>query len=257
MPILDNISTILFDFDNTLVLLDENEFIKTYALRLADRFADVFTSAHDFVKHLIKGSIYTISTIDPTKTNVMKFFDYFSQYCGNLDYDEVYNRFFDYYNKEFKMVQQISRTHKYTQPLFTLLADKFDLVIATNPLFPEEAMITRLEWAGLKKFWDGGQIKLITDAEHFHTAKPRPEYYLEILKKLNLKSENCLMIGNDFFNDGAASLLDISFYHIKNEYENIDFLSEQTKQTIDQTKIIVNATGTLQEFYQLSKDFLS
>ena len=67
------------------------------------------------------------------------------------------------------------------------------------------------------------------------------------------------MLGIDFFKQRAASSLGIPFYHYINEqeYHNIDYLSEQTIQTIDQSKNIVNATGTLQEFYQLAYDFLN
>ena len=40
-----------------------------------------------------------------------------------------------------------------------------------------------------------------TTYEDCHFCKPNPKYYQELLEKLNLKPEECIMVGNDFGED--------------------------------------------------------
>ena len=46
---------------------------------------------------------------------------------------------------------------------------------------------------------------LVTDYENSSTYKPNPGYYREILNRLHLDAERCLMIGNDVQEDVEAA----------------------------------------------------
>ena len=70
-------------------------------------------------------------------------------------------------------------------------------VLATNPLFPHTATENRMRWAGLKP----EDFSFYTTYENSRYCKPNPKYYEEILQKLNLKPEECIMVGNDFGED--------------------------------------------------------
>ena len=88
------------------------------------------------------------------------------------------------------------------QPLvYDLLRDlrqrDYALVIATNPVFPKIAIEKRMTWAGVQD----EPIALVTDYESCHGAKPQSRYYLEIMGKLGVSPENCIMIGNDARDD--------------------------------------------------------
>lgn len=78
---------------------------------------------------------------------------------------------------------------------------KYHLTLATNPVWPVELIRLRVEWAGL----NSGDFKFITDASQMHACKPEPKYYQEILSKLGVKAENCLLIGNEVDMDLPAT----------------------------------------------------
>jgi FMN phosphatase YigB (HAD superfamily) len=60
---------------------------------------------------------------------------------------------------------------------------------------------SRLSWIGLQP----SDFDFITSYENSSYCKPNPDYYREILKKYDARPEDCLMIGNDVEEDGAAS----------------------------------------------------
>lgn len=74
------------------------------------------------------------------------------------------------------------------------------LVLATNPLFPAIATRSRVRWAGLNP----EDFEWITTYENIGFCKPNPEYYREILRRIRVSPENCLMVGNDVTEDMAA-----------------------------------------------------
>lgn len=76
----------------------------------------------------------------------------------------------------------------------------FKLVLATNPTVPFPMTVHRLNWAGLADIdW-----ALVTQPQTMTRTKPDVDYYHELLAKLNLGPERCLMIGNDFRKDLPA-----------------------------------------------------
>ncbi len=58
----------------------------------------------------------------------------------------------------------------------------------------------RLAWAGLETV----SFDLITHIENMSWCKPRIEYYLDICRKIRIRPEHCLMVGNDPVNDMIA-----------------------------------------------------
>lgn len=83
------------------------------------------------------------------------------------------------------------------------MAPNVPIVLATNPVFTEECTNLRVEWAGLEV----SDFKFITHSQNMHHCKPSPGYYEEILARLQtegITAEDCLFIGNDRINDGAA-----------------------------------------------------
>ena len=81
-------------------------------------------------------------------------------------------------------------------------------ILATNPLFPVVATHSRVRWAGFQP----ENFEMITTYENSSYCKPNPDYYREILGKMNLKPEECLMVGNDAIEDAAAEKLGIRVF---------------------------------------------
>ena len=82
------------------------------------------------------------------------------------------------------------------------------MVLATNPLYPAIATQNRIRWAGFRP----EDFELYTTYEDTYHCKPNPAYYQDILDKLGLKPEECLMVGNDANEDMAAAKLGIPVF---------------------------------------------
>ena len=81
-------------------------------------------------------------------------------------------------------------------------------VLATNPLFPAAATQSRIRWAGLSP----EDFALYTTYENISWCKPNPDYYREILRRLDAGPEDCVMIGNDVQEDMTAEELGMEVF---------------------------------------------
>ena len=117
--------------------------------------------------------------------------------------------FDDYYRHEFQQVQSsCGFAPEAATVIETLKAAGKRVVLATNPLFPAIATQSRAKWAGLEP----SDFELITTYENSRFCKPNPDYYREILETLNLKPEECLMVGNDVQEDMIARQLGMEVF---------------------------------------------
>ncbi|MBR5751053.1 MAG: HAD family hydrolase, partial [Clostridia bacterium] len=55
-------------------------------------------------------------------------------------------------------------------------------------------------------------FELYTTYENIGYCKPNPDYYREILRRMDLKPEDCLMVGNDADEDMAASTIGMNVF---------------------------------------------
>lgn len=251
--LLSGVKTLLFDFDNTLLVLDEDIFVKKYAMILSNRFNDYFTT-EEFVHHLLSGTRHMVE--DRTaKPNHEKFLDYFVPKCNGVGRAEIYERFLEFYSGPFAKVGDETHPHPLTRELLELASEKgLEVVIATNPLFPEVAAVARLQWAGIRDLWPG-TIRYITHAENSSFAKPQGEYFTEMLQNLGRTPEECLMVGNDYYNDGAASLVGVKFFHVVGEeHDMTSFLDDSSKDMLGGREIHVTQQGSLESLLALLED---
>jgi FMN phosphatase YigB (HAD superfamily) len=70
---------------------------------------------------------------------------------------------------------------------------EYRIVLATNPVWPLDAVLARLRAGGLADF----TFDFISHSEVMTCCKPDPRYYRELLHRLQARGEECLMIGND------------------------------------------------------------
>lgn len=189
--------TILFDLDGTLLPMNSEKFEKVYFMTLGKYFEETI-SKELLIKYIwasTKEMISDKSNLD----NKSVFENSFSKYVNNLDF--YMNRFTSYYESDFDKVKVSTSIEPLVSKIIKLLKDKgYNLVLATNPLFPLVAVKKRIEWAGLN-FDD---FIHVTHFEKSTSCKPNLSYYSEILTTLNEKAENCIMIGNDVEEDMVA-----------------------------------------------------
>ncbi|MBY0471885.1 HAD family hydrolase [bacterium] len=86
--------------------------------------------------------------------------------------------------------------------------DRYRLVLATNPVWPEEIIKMRLKWAGV----DPSLFSLITHAGIMHAAKPYPNYYREVLQQISCGPGECMLIGNEIKMDLPAVQVGLPVY---------------------------------------------
>lgn len=94
----------------------------------------------------------------------------------------------------------MTETRPVTRPLIEhCFAQGWQVIIATNPLFPRSAIEQRLAWAGVPV--SEYPYALVTSYENMHSTKPHPAYYHEILQRVGARAEKTLMVGDDWDND--------------------------------------------------------
>ena len=134
---------------------------------------------------------------DGKKTNEEVFWDDFCTIFGQQARKDL-PLFEEFYATDFALVQTSCGFDPAAAEVAGLLKEKgVMMVLATNPLFPAIATRQRIRWAGL----DIGDFADVTTYENSRYCKPNPEYYRELLKALDRKPENCLMVGNDVGDD--------------------------------------------------------
>jgi FMN phosphatase YigB (HAD superfamily) len=200
--------------DNTLILFDEDKFLLEYAQLAAPYFSDVI-DPHSFFRKLLASTQHMLKN-DGAMTNVEAFTHHFLADSPSLNYEECYTRFDQFYQEAFpKLNALVKPATEGRALLIRALKAGLQVVIATNPIFPERATKHRLEWANVADL----AITLVTDAENMRYCKPRPEYYRTILDILGKHPHECLMAGNDPVSDMSASAIGIKTYLVENQEE--------------------------------------
>lgn len=198
---------ILFDMDGTLLPMDQETFVKVYFGALCRRFAPKGYEPERLIGTIWKGTKAMVLN-DGTCPNEQRFWEVFSSVYGKESLAHI-PEFDDFYTHEFIAAKEVTSCNPLAARCIALLKEKgYPLVLATNPIFPMVAQHQRLSWAGLST----EDFLHITSYENSCHCKPNPAYYADICKQLHLDPAKCLMIGNDYVEDGAARRLGMDFF---------------------------------------------
>ena len=201
-----NLQAVLFDLDNTLILFEELIFFEHYTKKLYLAFKDIM-NPHEFTQRLIHSTQMMVNN-NGEMNNAQFFIKDFANGTG-IDETNLWQRFENFYENEFEQFKPLMKPLDGAKEVISLIQDSgLKIVIASNPMFPNNVQLARLRWAGL----DDIHFDLITAAENSTYVKPRLEYYYQICEKINVLPENCLMVGNDPFNDMIASRTGMKTY---------------------------------------------
>ena len=211
------ITTILFDLDGTLLPMDQDLFVKAYFTGLAKKLGPYSYNPEDLIKNIWSGTKAMITNTGET-TNEEVFWKVFRDIYGESVTDHM-PVFEDFYKNEFQEAKAscgfnplASETIEYIKSL------GFRVALATNPIFPAIATESRTRWAGLKP----EDFELYTTYENSSYCKPNPKYYLEVIKKLGVEPEECLMVGNDVNEDMVAKKLGMKVFLLTDCLINAD-----------------------------------
>ena len=202
-----HIQVVLFDLDGTLLPMDQDVFVKYYFGLMAKHLAPYGYESEPLVKAIWQGTAEMVKN-SGEKTNEAVFWNCFTSLFGeNARKDEPH--FDAFYREKFDQVSVSCGKNEKSAEVIALCREKgLCTVLATNPIFPAIATQKRVAWAGLSV----DDFELITTYENSHSCKPNPAYYTEILQKIGVEPQNCLMVGNDVREDMVAETLGMQVF---------------------------------------------
>lgn len=193
------IKAVFFDLDGTLLPMDQEVFIRAYLGGLVKTLAPKGYDPEAIAKALWK-STGAMMQNDGRSSNEEVFWKSFCAILGEKVREEepLLEKF---YEGDFQKVKDVcGYTEKSKKLVDKLNQAGFTVVLATSPLFPKIATDSRIRWAGLEP----SDFAYVTTYENSNYCKPNPTYYTDLLSKMGLAPEECLMVGNDVGDDMIA-----------------------------------------------------
>ncbi len=209
------INTILFDLDGTLLPIKQETFVGAYFGEVVKRFAP-----YGYTKDQLVGSIWAgtkeMIKNDGTRTNHEVFWDKFSELLGE-GVLKLLSEFENFYETEFHKVRElVPEGYSVRGLLDELKSMGMTLALATNPIFPRVASVSRLSWIGASM----EDFSYVTTMENSSYSKPNLKYFEELLKTLGKTPKECLMVGNNAVEDMCVSKLGCPVYLANDTIEN-------------------------------------
>ena len=209
------IKAILFDLDGTLLPMDLRTFQLTSGRLSAEKMKTYGYTREEFGKANWSG-ILAMKENDGSRINADVFREKLAEILGERILED-YHHLMDFYANEFEQVQEVcGYTPEAGKTIEKLRKMGFRLVMATTPWFPRSAIEHRLRWAGV----DPKAFEMYTLIDNSRYCKPNPGYYQDILNRLGLPAEECLMVGNDVSEDMAARELGMQVFLLTNNLIN-------------------------------------
>lgn len=208
--------TLLLDLDDTLLETNTAEFLPAYYNALAD-YLSVKVPPSDLISALMSGVQSMLANRDPSRT-LQEIFE--SDFYPRLQVPQQELRVLigEFYATVFPRLRENTRTQPGASELVRWALDHGDHVaIATDPVFPREATLERVRWAGLQP----GQFELISTFETFHFTKDHPAFFAEFMGRLGWPDRPALMAGNDIKRDlEPAGIIGLAGFHVEPEGTN-------------------------------------
>lgn len=201
------IKAVLFDLDGTLLPMDMERFIKAYFGGLAAHMAPHGYDPEKLIAAIWAGTAAMVKN-NGEKTNEERFWDTFASLLGEgVREDEPLLDAF--YREKFDRVSASCGFDPRAAKVIQAVKEKgLRTCLATNPIFPPIATQKRIAWAGLSP----EMFEFFTSYENSRFCKPNLQYYREVLSRIGLSAEECLMVGNDVGEDMIAKELGMQVF---------------------------------------------
>ena len=211
------IKAVLFDLDGTLLPMDEEYFKKIYFGEVYKKIAYLGYTLDELLKVIWYGTKAMIQN-DGSQTNEELFWKKFIEVHPDR-LEENKENFVEFYNNIFPTLGHTCGYQPLAKDFIKALKDKgYEVIIASNPIFPIVATKARIRWAGCNP----DDFKYITAYENSRFSKPNLKYYEEVLEKTGYKPEEVIMVGNDVREDMIVNKLGIDSYLITDCLLNLD-----------------------------------
>ena len=171
------IKAVFFDLDGTLVPMDEKKFIKLYIDSLFEEVKQFHIEKEIFTRALMKGLMAMINN-DGFVSNENLFWEVFDNELGMKlrDKKDIFDK---YYLNNFKCVKFAAGESPESKKIIEFCSVLgLKTILSTNPIFPKQAVITRMNFVGLNT----------NDFDYIKELGLKPE---EVLVFGNNKEEDC------------------------------------------------------------------
>ena len=204
-----DITTVLFDLDGTLLPMDMDEFTNGYFGLLTQKLAPRGYDPKRLIAAIWAGTGAMVKN-DGGRSNKAAFWEEFARIFGEAALEDM-PLLEEFYAREFQQAKVFCGYNAgAAEAVRAIRASGRRVVLATNPIFPAVGTESRLRWVGLEP----DDFELVTTYENCRYCKPNVNYYRDILDRLGLRAEECLMVGNDLTEDGAAAELGMGVFFI-------------------------------------------
>lgn len=201
-----SIDTLLVDLDGTLVRMERRGLECRFMAKAILRFAGVI--APWSFRRVFWESIETMQRNRSERTNYEVLISELARRaeCSEL---EIARRSHLVLSKDFPTLSDRFSPIPGAREFLDLALEKgLKLVLATNPVWPYDAVRRRMEWGGVADLpWE-----FISHSQTMTRCKPGVDYYRELLDRIERRPEQCLMIGNDARKDLPAREIGIETY---------------------------------------------
>ncbi len=191
---------VIFDLDGTLLPMNEEEFTRVYFGLLYKKAVPFGYQKEEFINAIMKGT-YLMRKNDGSATNEEVFWSCFAKIFGE---DKLKDKkiFDEFYLQEFAKTKVSCGFNPKAKDLIDFCKKNFQYVIlASNPIFPKEAMEWRVKFAGI----DPKVFDFMTDYSNSRYCKPNINFLQGVLDKFDLKPEEVVYIGNSEIEDGVMA----------------------------------------------------
>ena len=187
---------ILFDMDGTLLGMEHSDFIRVYTTELMKVMLSVGSDVDTLTKGFYAG-VHAMRYNDGSRINADAYWQEFGRVVGG-DTERFKQETDAFYTGAYYKVRDIVSVNPAARRAVDAAKAKgMKVVVATSPLFPRIAQITRLNWAGFEL----EEFEFITDYESENFCKPSAAYFTSVCQRLGLEPSECLMVGNDVSDD--------------------------------------------------------
>lgn len=202
------ITTVLFDLDGTLIRMDQDEFIRLYFVSILGKIGSLGYDVN-IMREALEGAVVASLRNNGEMTNEERFWQAFDLISGGQA-QKVRAEIDSYYKEEFNsVIDTTCEAYERVGEVLTRVKKKgLRPILATNPLFPMVATHARIRLGGMSP----DDFEYITAYENSSYCKPNPAYFTELLSKLGISPDECVMIGNDTRDDFSAHALGIPVF---------------------------------------------
>ena len=186
--------TLLLDLDDTLLETNTETFFPAYLQALSGALSHV-VPPETMLPALMSGTKRMMDNLDPALTLREVFNAYFFKKLG-MERDSLQATIDNFYDEVFPTLGSLTKARPEAVRLVDwAFVQGYRVAVATNPLFPLEAIEHRLRWADLPP--EKYPFALVSSYERFHFTKEAIAYFGEIMGQMGWPEDPVVMVGND------------------------------------------------------------